>query len=91
MGLGFTLTLLVMSSIREIFGAGTWYGMEIPFLIDNHVSILTQAPGGFFIYGCLIALAAKLSKGKVRKEAGCAGCPSAGACSGSCQETAKEA
>ena len=91
MGIGFTLTLLVMSSIREIFGAGTWYGLEIPFLIDNHISILTQAPGGFFIFGCLIALAAKLTKGKVRKEAGCAGCPSAGACSGNCAEEAKEA
>ena len=90
MGIGFTLTLLVMSSIREIFGAGTWYGIEIPVLIDNHISILTQPPGGFFVFGCLIALASKLTKGKVRKEAGCSGCPSAGACSGSCQDKTKE-
>lgn len=87
MGIGFTLTLLVMSSIREIFGNGTWYGMEIPVLVDNHISILTKAPGGFFIFGCLIALANKLSKGKPKKtEFGCEGCPSAAACGGSCAE-----
>ena len=87
MGIGFTLTLLVMSSIREIFGNGTWYGLEIPVLVDNHISILTKAPGGFFVFGCLIALANKLSKGKPKKkEFGCEGCPSAAACGGSCVE-----
>lgn len=82
MGLGFTLTLLVMSSIREIFGSGTWFGMEIPVLIDNNISILTLAPGGFFVFGCLIALVNKLSGGKAAKagELNCAGCPSAKAC-----------
>ena len=82
MGLGFTLTLLVMSSIREIIGSGTWFGMEIPVLIDNNVSILTMAPGGFFIFGCLIALVNYISKGKAIKkdDFGCAGCPSAKAC-----------
>lgn len=80
MGLGFTLTLLVMSSIREILGSGTWFGMEIPVLIDNNVSILTLAPGGFFVFGCLIALVNKLSKNKAQLNDGCAGCPSAKAC-----------
>ena len=27
MGLGFTLALLLMSTIREVLGAGTWYGI----------------------------------------------------------------
>lgn len=82
MGLGFTLTLLVMSSIREIFGSGTWFGMEIPVLIDNNVSILTLAPGGFFVFGCLIALVNYISKGRAIKKDnfGCTGCPSAKAC-----------
>lgn len=82
MGLGFTLTLLVMSSIREIFGSGTWFGMEIPVLINNNVSILTLAPGGFFVFGCLIALVNKLLKGKAnsKMDFGCTGCPSAKAC-----------
>lgn len=81
MGIGFTLTLFVMASIREIFGSGTWFGMEIPVLIDNHVSILTMAPGGFCIFGCLIALVNKFGKNKPKKtEFGCEGCPSAAAC-----------
>lgn len=88
MGLGFTLTLFIMSSIREIFGNGTWYGIEIPLLYENHISILTKAPGGFFIFGCLIALANKLSKGKTKKEVSCAGCPASGACGG-CGDTEK--
>ena len=81
MGIGFTLTLFVMASIREIFGSGTWYGMPIPVLADNHISILTMAPGGFCIFGCLIALVNKFGKSKPKKtEFGCEGCPSAAAC-----------
>ena len=29
MGLGFTLTLTVMGTIRELLGAGTWFGMTV--------------------------------------------------------------
>jgi electron transport complex protein RnfE len=82
MGLGFMLTLFVMASIREIIGSGSWMGISIPVLKDNNISILTMAPGGFFVFGCLIALVNKLSNGKAikKKEFGCAGCPSAEAC-----------
>lgn len=82
MGIGFTLTLLVMASIREVFGSGTWFGMPIPGLVDNNISILTMAPGGFFIFGCLIALANKIMKGRsVKKmEFGCESCPSNAVC-----------
>lgn len=81
MGIGFTLTLFVMASIREIFGNGTWLGLSIPVLADNHISILTMAPGGFCIFGCLIALVNKFGKSKPKKtEFGCEGCPSAAAC-----------
>jgi len=82
MGLGFTLTLLVMASLREVFGSGTWFGMEIPVLADNPISILTMAPGGFFVFGCLIALVNKIMKGQALKgaRAGCAACPSCSDC-----------
>ena len=81
MGIGFTLTLFVMASIREIFGAGSWMGFSIPVLCDNHVGILTMAPGGFCIFGCLIALVNKFFKNKPKKtEFGCENCPSAAAC-----------
>lgn len=81
MGAGFTLALTMMATIREIFGNGTFLGIEIPVLAENHISILTMAPGGFFVFGCLMALVTRLSKKKPKKEEfGCAGCPSAGLC-----------
>lgn len=93
MGIGFTLALFVMASIREILGSGTWFGMEIPVLIDNNISIMTLAPGGFFVFGCLIAVVNHISKGKaIKKDSfGCAGCPSAKACGKlDCGNCAKE-
>lgn len=85
MGAGFTLTLVAMASIREIFGNGTWMGFPIPVLSDNHISILTMAPGGFFVFGLLIAIVNKFFKNKPKKkDFGCAGCPSASVCSGAC-------
>jgi electron transport complex protein RnfE len=84
MGVGYTLAMLVMASIREIIGNGTWYGIELPGLVDNHISIMTMAPGGFAVFGVLIAIINKASKGKAikKKEFGCEGCPSASACGG---------
>lgn len=85
MGAGFTLTLAAMASIREIFGNGTWMGFTIPVLSDNHISILTMAPGGFFVFGLLIAIVNRFFKNKPKKkEFGCAGCPSADVCGGAC-------
>lgn len=82
MGLGFTFALFVMAAIREILGSGTFFGNPIPVLIDNNISIMILAPGGFFVYGCMIAVVNKLSNGKAikKKEFGCMGCPSATAC-----------
>ena len=82
MGLGFTLALCAMATIREVFGAGTFCGHPIPWLNDNPISILTMAPGGFCVFGCLIALVNKLTKGRAikKKDFGCEGCPSAAAC-----------
>ncbi|MBR1731381.1 MAG: electron transport complex subunit E [Ruminococcus sp.] len=85
MGAGFTLTLAAMASIREIFGNGTWMGFSIPVLSDNHISILTMAPGGFFVFGLLIAIVNRFFKNKPKKkDFGCAGCPSADVCGGAC-------
>ncbi len=82
MGLGFTLALLAMAFIREVFGNGTFAGLELSFMQPFKISILTQAPGGFFVFGCLIALVNALSNGKAIKKRnfGCDGCPSAAVC-----------
>ena len=82
MGLGFTLAICAMAIIREVLGSGTFCGMSVPWFSDNPIGIMTMAPGGFFVFGCLIALVNKISKGKAikKKEFGCAGCPMAGSC-----------
>lgn len=91
MGLGFTLALFLMATIREVFGAGTFCGIEIPVLIDNHISILTMAPGGFFVFGLLIAAVNKFGRHKPKKNFGCAGCPQAASCTKqSCNEETEE-
>ena len=86
MGLGFTLALVAMATIREVFGAGTFAGIEIPFMIDHTINILVKAPGGLMVYGFMIALVNVITKGKAikKKDFSCAGCPSAGVCQGGC-------
>lgn len=86
MGAGFTLALFAMASLREIFGNGTWLGFELPILIDHNIPIFTLPPGGFIVLGILVAIVNKVSKGKVKKEFGCANCPSETACGKRCAE-----
>lgn len=60
MGLGYTWVLCVISIIRELLGAGTFFGLRvIPQAYT--VGFFAQSPGGFFVFGMLIAasLAAK--------------------------------
>ena len=82
MGLGFTIALVGMATIREVLGAGTFCGIAIPWLNENPISIMTMAPGGFVTYGLLIALINKISNGMAikKKDFGCEGCPSAATC-----------
>jgi len=82
MGAGFTLAMIIMASLREIIGSGTWLGFKLPVLTDFNFPILVMAPGGFVVLGLLIAFVNKISKGKAikKKEFGCAGCPSAIIC-----------
>lgn len=50
MGLGFTLALCAMGTVREVLGAGTFCGLPVPWFRDNPIGILTMAPGGFRSY-----------------------------------------
>lgn len=90
MGLGFTGALLVIASIREVFGSGTFFGLSVPVLENYHFSILTQTAGGFFVFGAVMALMVKVTKGKapIRKHLSCEGCPSAAVCSKGCLSAA---
>ena len=92
MGIGFLVALLAMATIREVLGAGTILsGLEdfnieaikIPVIYDFRIPILTEAPGGFLVYGILIAVMNKITakKGGVkRKDFSCESCPNARAC-----------
>lgn len=82
MAIGFAIALVAMATIREVFGAGSFFGLEIPFIKDYTIPILTSAPGGFFVFGLLIAIVNKFmsKKRKPKAEFGCEGCPSAANC-----------
>ena len=74
MGCGYLLTMFLMSSIREIIGSGSWMGIQLlPESLDKF-SLMNQAPGGFFVFGCLMAaciwVERKLNKPIERKTCG---------------------
>ena len=88
MGLGFTAALLLMATVREVFGAGSFAGLQIPVISDYTVPILVSPPGGFFVFGVLIALVSRIGKKPVKESFGCEGCPNAHLCKGT-EEAAK--
>jgi len=56
MGLGFTISLGVLGSIREIFGAGTLYGKAIFGASFQPFTFMVEAPGAFVCLGLLLAI-----------------------------------
>lgn len=91
MGLGFLIALVAMATVREVVGAGSFAGIAIPFLENYKIPIMVQAPGGFLVFGILIAIVNKIGPKKgaeKRKSFSCEGCPSASLCGKtSCTET----
>lgn len=66
MGLGFTLSLTIIASIREIIGAGTIFGLSIAGSAYQPMLIMILPPGGFLILGSLMGI---LNKVLEKKEA----------------------
>jgi electron transport complex protein RnfE len=61
MGAGFTLALVVVSAVREVLGAGTFFGL--PVLPENIPALmLILPPGGFITLGCILGLMNKFQK-----------------------------
>ena len=84
MGVGFTAALLLMGGVRELLGAGSIAGFTVLPEAIPPMTIFVLAPGGFFVFGILIALANKVaeSSGKPKAELkGCSACPMASTCS----------
>ncbi|PKN13125.1 MAG: electron transport complex subunit RsxE [Deltaproteobacteria bacterium HGW-Deltaproteobacteria-4] len=61
MGIGFTVALVMVSAVREVLGAGTFFGLQLlPENIPALIMILP--PGGFIALGCLLGLMNKFQK-----------------------------
>ena len=68
MGVGFTISLTLMSAVRELLGAGTLLGIQVvPDFIEPMVIMVTP-PGGFAVLGVLIAASVWLEQSRARKE-----------------------
>lgn len=83
MGVGFTMALLAVGSVREIIGGATWFGIQlIPEGTIQPMTLFILPAGGFFVLGCVIALVNKISNREPKKVTGCAACGGCEACGG---------
>lgn len=81
MGIGFTAALLLIGMIRELIGAGSLFGLDITGGFG--MTLLILPPGGFFVYGVLIALSNKLAARLDQPiRTTCGDCATCGGCTG---------
>lgn len=70
MGLGFTLGLVVLGSVRELIGNGSIFGMNILGASYQPMLLIVLASGGFLTYGLLLGLFNLIVKKLQNKKAG---------------------
>ncbi|MDR1530736.1 MAG: electron transport complex subunit E [Clostridiales bacterium] len=56
MGAGFTAALLIVGSVREFLGNGSWFGLRILDSSFPRMTIMLLPPGAFITLACLMAL-----------------------------------
>ncbi|MBR5474233.1 MAG: electron transport complex subunit E [Lachnospiraceae bacterium] len=73
MGIGFTVALLLISSFREILGAGEWFGNTLYVASDFFapIGILVKSPGAFFVLACIVAAKNKWKWNADKKDSEC--------------------
>lgn len=69
MGLGFTLALVILASIRELLGAGTLFDHQIMSASYQPALIAIMPPGAFIILGILIGIFNKVRMNNEEKKA----------------------
>ena len=73
MGLGYTWVLTVISFIRELLGGGTLLAgtsFKVEVIPEQfRIGILNSAPGGFLVFGFLIAITGAIRKNSEAKKA----------------------
>lgn len=74
MGGGFTIALLIIGSVREILGSGTWMGLTLTKDIFDPAAIMILPPGGFLAFGFIVAAINKFSVLKIRNREIASGC-----------------
>lgn len=74
MGIGFTIALLTIGTVREILGNGTWFDMNVTANLFDPAIIMILPPGGFLAFGVIMAVINKFSAVKVEHK-GCSACP----------------
>ncbi len=87
MGIGFTAALTLMGMIRELIGVGSIFGLPITKGAIEPMLIFILPPGGFFVFGILVALSNKLAVKagkKPVKSLGCGGCNGCNGCESEC-------
>lgn len=60
MGIGFTIAITLISSIRELLGAGTLFGVQVMPSGYMPMDLLVKPAGGFIVLGLMMALMNKL-------------------------------
>ena len=56
MGLGFTCSITLLAAVREIFGSGTCFGLQVMPAGYQPMDIMNMVPGGFITLGVLMIL-----------------------------------
>lgn len=67
-GLGYTMALVILGSIREIIGAGTLFGKQLFGSSFQPATIFIMPPGAFILLGVLIGIFNTLIKKKASSE-----------------------
>jgi len=86
MGIGYTAAIFLMGCVRELLGAGTIFGANLLPASAEPILIFILPPGGFFIFGLLIAATNKLAERTGRKKVESLGCNGCHACAAEKQE-----
>ena len=69
MGVGFTITMVIMGSVREVLGAGTFLGVSV---FGSHYEpwvVMVLPPGGFLTLGCIMLVLAWWKETRARRAA----------------------
>lgn len=85
MGLGFTVALVIIGSIREMLSTGSIFGVALPGSFEP-IAFFVRAPGAFLVLAVLVAImnAVGIKTAANKKTEGCDGC--CATCASACEK-----